>query len=127
MCAAYNGNLVSVNVDTHEIEEIGEFDGGIKAMSWTSDQEMALIATGVNTLITMTASWSVLSEVSFEPADEGAEMNVCWRGDGQYFAQRYDVAVLCSWLVTVHVPVCMMREAMAVSCVFGCKTVHSTH
>uniref|UniRef100_A0A8C9ELD2 Elongator complex protein 1 n=1 Tax=Pavo cristatus TaxID=9049 RepID=A0A8C9ELD2_PAVCR len=64
------GDILLCNLSTKQVECVGSVDGGLSAMSWSPDQELVLLATG----ILPASSW-----------DDG-KPRVTWRGDGQFVA-----------------------------------------
>uniref|UniRef100_A0A8C5RNP9 IkappaB kinase complex-associated protein n=1 Tax=Laticauda laticaudata TaxID=8630 RepID=A0A8C5RNP9_LATLA len=44
------GDVILCNLNTHQLECVGSVDSGLTAMSWSPDQELVLLATGVETL-----------------------------------------------------------------------------
>ncbi|KUF95788.1 ABC transporter G family member 31 [Phytophthora nicotianae] len=62
VCASTSGALVSVDVDTRDGEEVGNVDSGLRAVAWTSNQEMLALVTGAGSLLVMSNDWEVLHE-----------------------------------------------------------------
>ncbi len=69
-----------------ESEQQGVIEGGISAVEWSPDYGSILIATNNDSLLSMTSSWDVLTEVPLEPRVEKSRVSISWRGDGEYVA-----------------------------------------
>ncbi|XP_071964263.1 elongator complex protein 1-like [Antedon mediterranea] len=81
VCAATNrGDVLLINTITNEIECIGSVDQGLKAVSWSPDQELVVLATGQDTLILMTKDFDPITETSLHPEEfgEGKPVTVGW-------------------------------------------------
>ncbi|KAF1773101.1 IKI3 protein [Phytophthora cactorum] len=65
-CASTGGALVSVDVDTRDGEEVGSVDSGLRAVAWSSNQEMLALVTGAGSLLVMSNDWEVLHETELE-------------------------------------------------------------
>ncbi|XP_014675329.1 PREDICTED: elongator complex protein 1-like, partial [Priapulus caudatus] len=66
--ATVQGNIILYH---KEVEVVGCVDTGIRAVSWSPDQELVVIATGSDTLIMMTKDFDPLTEVSMNPEEFG--------------------------------------------------------
>ncbi|KAF1777501.1 IKI3 protein [Phytophthora cactorum] len=66
VCASTGGALVSVDVDTRDGEEVGSVDSGLRAVAWSSNQEMLALVTGAGSLLVMSNDWEVLHETELE-------------------------------------------------------------
>ncbi|XP_054786972.1 elongator complex protein 1 [Prosopis cineraria] len=97
-----NGLLLLHSVDTNTTEVVGKVDGGVKCISPSPDGELLGIITGFGQILVMTHDWELLYETALTDLPEGLdvneiflpdrfEYNVCWRGDGKYFATINDV------------------------------------
>lgn len=81
--AAADGAMATV--DEHgAVAFIGAIDGGLAAAAWTLDQEMLALYSFNGSLLTLSASWAVLSERAAPAHDPAASASLCWRADGQY-------------------------------------------
>jgi len=64
----------------------GVIDTGIAAAAWSPDQTRLVLATGGDTLLSMSSQWDVLDEVPAEPRSKDLPCQLSWRGDGEQFA-----------------------------------------
>ncbi|KAL4228237.1 hypothetical protein ACF0H5_013670 [Mactra antiquata] len=72
LCAATNtGDLILWNNVTYDVECVGSVESGITAMSWSPDQEIFILTTGVDTLIIMTREFDPIIEVTLHPDQSG--------------------------------------------------------
>lgn len=81
VCVATDtGSVLLWNVASGQIESVGDVGSGIRAMSWSPDQEILVLATGQDTLIMMTREFDPITEKSLHPDSFGAEefVNVGW-------------------------------------------------
>nr|XP_022331417.1 putative elongator complex protein 1 [Crassostrea virginica]XP_022331418.1 putative elongator complex protein 1 [Crassostrea virginica] len=81
VCVASNtGSVLLWNVSSGQIESVGDVSSGIRAMSWSPDQEILVVATGQDTLIMMTREFDPVTEKPLHPDNFGAEefVNVGW-------------------------------------------------
>ncbi|KAI9128356.1 hypothetical protein K1719_001349 [Acacia pycnantha] len=97
-----NGLILLHSLDTNTTEVVGKVDGGIKCISPSPDGELLGIITGFAQILVMTHDWELLYETALMDLPEGLdvnenilpnrfEYNICWRGDGKYFATISDV------------------------------------
>ncbi|KAG3020555.1 hypothetical protein JG687_00012255 [Phytophthora cactorum] len=99
VCASTGGALVSVDVDTRDGEEVGSVDSGLRAVAWSSNQEMLALVTGAGSLLVMSNDWEVLHETELErslPSElelgtprqdqESWCCELCWREDAKFVA-----------------------------------------
>ncbi|ETI52786.1 hypothetical protein F443_04151, partial [Phytophthora nicotianae P1569] len=99
VCASTSGALVSVDVDTRDGEEVGNVDSGLRAVAWTSNQEMLALVTGAGSLLVMSNDWEVLHETEIESSmpselelstsrqdEESWCCELCWREDTKFVA-----------------------------------------
>ncbi|XP_056022733.1 putative elongator complex protein 1 [Ostrea edulis] len=81
VCVATDtGGVLLWNVSSGQVESVGDVSSGIRAMSWSPDQEMLILATGQDTLIMMTREFDPINEKSLHPDNFGAAqfVNVGW-------------------------------------------------
>ncbi|XP_028754316.1 elongator complex protein 1 isoform X2 [Neltuma alba] len=97
-----NGFLLLHSVDSNTTEVVGKVDGGVKCISPSPDGELLGIITGFGQNLVMTHDWELLYETALMDIPEDLdvsenfladrfEYNICWRGDGKYFATISDV------------------------------------
>lgn len=97
VCLSRSGAIVSIQPETGDQELVGEFDHGIIAGKWSPDAEVLALVTltenedgtinGVNgVLLTMSAEFEVLNEVTLENFDKNAQVSLDWRPDGTLLA-----------------------------------------
>ncbi|KAI9989759.1 hypothetical protein PInf_020046 [Phytophthora infestans] len=99
VCASTSGALVSVDLDTRDGEEVGSVDSGLRAVAWSSNQEMLALVTGAGSLLVMSNDWEVLYETEIErslpselklsasaPSEENWCCELCWREDAKFVA-----------------------------------------
>ncbi|XP_061166857.1 putative elongator complex protein 1 [Saccostrea echinata] len=81
VCVAMDtGSVLLWNVSSGQVESVGDVSSGIRAMSWSPDQEILVLATGQDTLIMMTREFDPITEKSIHPDNFGADefVNVGW-------------------------------------------------
>lgn len=84
LCIAFSsGEVILLSImDTHKVsvEQIGQFEGGLKAMKWSPHQEMAAFVTGQDNLVQMNKYFDVVNEQRVLTGSFGAEefVNVGW-------------------------------------------------
>ncbi|XP_036117261.1 elongator complex protein 1 [Molossus molossus] len=69
--ATASGDVLLCNLSTHQLECVGSVASGISVMSWSSDQELVLLATGQQTLIMMTKDFEPIMEQQIHQDDFG--------------------------------------------------------
>lgn len=98
VCASSSGQLVSLDIATCQVEEIGAMDDGICGFAWSSNQEMLAVLTGAGALLIMNSQWEVITETNvdtFLPADlrmTASKASICWREDAAYLAVNLSTA-----------------------------------
>lgn len=88
-CVASSGDIVVVDLESAEVDKIGDVDGGITRMAWSPDQETVAFISASNKLVAMTSQWQVLAELVIEPLAPGFSADIYWRGDGQYLVSTW--------------------------------------
>lgn len=84
-----------------KFEIVGSIQEGIRAMAWSPDQEVVILATGNDTIMAMSKDWEILFENSIEtiPTKQlkshikqapvanlvKAQPKIAWRADGKFF------------------------------------------
>ncbi|XP_005092172.1 elongator complex protein 1 [Aplysia californica] len=78
--ATKDGRMCLWQMNSAELECVGEVAQGLTSMSWSPDLELVVITTGNDTLIIMTREFDAITEVSIIPTDSGEEnpINVGW-------------------------------------------------
>ncbi|RUP46126.1 hypothetical protein BC936DRAFT_147332 [Jimgerdemannia flammicorona] len=82
--ALANGDIVLVKKDAPDYAEpfevVGSVDVGIRAMSWSPDEEIVVMVTGSETILEMTKEFNVIIEfpINVENTGEDASVNVGW-------------------------------------------------
>ncbi|GAB6018991.1 hypothetical protein CHUAL_000626 [Chamberlinius hualienensis] len=73
------GEVIQIRFDG-EVELVDYVESGIKALSWSPDQELVVVVSGTNDIILMTLDFSVIETVSLdsEQFGEGQPVNVGW-------------------------------------------------
>ena len=87
ICISHSGNIMSLQtVSSAAPESEGCVDDGIADASWSPDQLCLVIISNNNTILLMTNTFDVITEVPIEPRLEGSQSCISWRGDGMQFA-----------------------------------------
>ncbi|RUS18247.1 IKI3 family-domain-containing protein [Endogone sp. FLAS-F59071] len=79
-----NGDIVLVRKElpdyAEKFEIVGSVDAGIRAMSWSPDEETVVMVTGTETVLEMTKEFDVITEfpVNVEEIGEDVSVNVGW-------------------------------------------------
>ncbi|KAF9363866.1 hypothetical protein BGX34_003149 [Mortierella sp. NVP85] len=62
------------------LEIVGSVDSGISCMAWSPDDELVIMVTGVDSILTMTKDFDVISEtpINVEETGEDVSVNVGW-------------------------------------------------
>ncbi|PSN58313.1 hypothetical protein C0J52_00188 [Blattella germanica] len=64
LCLAFeNGDVVTLDINSKELECVGCVESGLKTVEWSPDQEAIVMVTGLNTLIVMTGTFDPIIEV----------------------------------------------------------------
>lgn len=66
---------------------MGELEGGILSSRPSPDGELIVFLTRSCVLLTMSLDWQIVNEVPCDvDIDPEGDVNISWRGDGQFFA-----------------------------------------
>ena len=57
------GHILSVEIDTQQVSEVGCIEGGVAGIQYGPDGELVALVSGLGQLILMTSGWEVLMEV----------------------------------------------------------------
>lgn len=78
--ALANGDVFSLELETHDLQCIGSVDSGLKAMEWSPDFDTVVFATGQDTIILMSGSFDPINEISLFDTGPGVKqmVNVGW-------------------------------------------------
>ncbi|XP_049765171.1 elongator complex protein 1 isoform X1 [Schistocerca cancellata] len=60
-----SGDILTVESYSKEVECVGSVDSGVSAVQWSPDEEMIVLVTGKESIITMTGSFDPVNEVDF--------------------------------------------------------------
>lgn len=85
--ASHEGDLLLVNTSNGDISSYGDMrdGGGILALSWSTSNEMLVILTLSNILLTLSQEGDVLNEVPLvNPFSSMYPVGIIWRGDSRY-------------------------------------------
>ncbi|XP_028910875.1 elongator complex protein 1 isoform X1 [Ornithorhynchus anatinus] len=69
--ATATGDVLLYNLNTSQLECVGNIDSGLTVMSWSPEQELVLFATGQQTLIMMTKDFEPIMERQIHQEDFG--------------------------------------------------------
>ncbi|KAL5482011.1 hypothetical protein EMCRGX_G022290 [Ephydatia muelleri] len=78
--ALLNGDVLTFNTHSHEVECVGSVSAGLEAMAWSPDQDLVVFVTGEQKLLLMTREFDPVTEVAMCPEEfgEAAPVNVGW-------------------------------------------------
>ena len=92
-CISRSGSIASIKAEigsgcgwSKEISIEGDVDNGIAHAQWSPDQTVLVVITNNNSLLSITSSWDVLSEIPLEPRLESSPASLSWRADGEFFS-----------------------------------------
>lgn len=97
-CVAQDGLLYHVDCMSHEIEEIGVIDGGIRTVVWNATCDIVALCTvdEAELMLMSATNWDILAEVPLVEIlphiDPTASIQLAWRGDSQGLALNYATA-----------------------------------
>jgi elongator complex protein 1 len=74
--ATRNGEVLTYNTATHEVESVGSVSDGISCMGWSPYQDLVVMATGQDNLLLMTKEFDPLTELSMHPHEYGDALPV---------------------------------------------------
>ncbi|KAK7075465.1 hypothetical protein SK128_012925 [Halocaridina rubra] len=66
-----DGDVITVNIDTQEVEVVGSVAAGLEAACWSPDQEILVLVTGDGSAILMTSEFDPVCEFSIDQEDFG--------------------------------------------------------
>lgn len=69
-----------------EPDQIGVIDGGVAAAKWHPDYSCVLLVTNNHTLLSMSNSWDVLTEMDIPQRNLNIPIDISWKGDGELFS-----------------------------------------
>ncbi|KAK4306410.1 hypothetical protein Pmani_021766 [Petrolisthes manimaculis] len=74
------GDVVTVNIDSHQVETVGSVSAGVYGAHWSPDQELLALVTGENNLVVMTAEFDPIADIPLNQDDFGENkfINVGW-------------------------------------------------
>ncbi|XP_071527963.1 putative elongator complex protein 1 [Panulirus ornatus] len=74
------GDVISVNYNTQEVEVVGSVCAGVEAACWSPDQELLVLVTGEANIVIMTADFDPITELTLHQDDFGENkfINVGW-------------------------------------------------
>nr|XP_045600138.1 putative elongator complex protein 1 [Procambarus clarkii] len=81
ICAVtQEGDVITVNKDTQEVEVVGTVSAGLEAACWSPDQELLILVTGEANVVVMTADFDPIVEFFLNQDDFGQSkfINVGW-------------------------------------------------
>ncbi|KAG7163721.1 putative elongator complex protein 1 [Homarus americanus] len=75
-----DGDVITVDKETQEVEVVGSVDAGIHAACWSPDQELLILVTNNAKVVVMTAIFDAIAEYSLNQDDFGENkfINVGW-------------------------------------------------
>ncbi|CAL4166380.1 unnamed protein product [Meganyctiphanes norvegica] len=75
-----DGDVITVNTDTHEVEVVGSVGDGLEAACWSPDQELLVLVTTTSNVVIMTAQFDPVTEFPLNQEDFGESkfINVGW-------------------------------------------------
>ncbi|XP_008325394.1 elongator complex protein 1 [Cynoglossus semilaevis] len=101
--ATASGDVVLFNFNTFQLECVGSVDSGLTSMSWSPDEELVILTTGLESIIMMTKDFEPIIEVGIHQDDfgEGKFITVGWGkketqfhgSEGKQAAQRNNLEV----------------------------------
>ena len=82
-----------------KIANVGAIENGIRAASWSPNEERLIIATGNKTLLIMDTEFDAKNETTIDDGDETGnpenndinQCNLSWRGDAKFFTTNYSI------------------------------------
>lgn len=72
------GDLFNLTLGSNHVECVGSIESGISAIEWSPDSELVVIVTGDNSLLLMTTSFEIVSEIKLNTIAAEKQVNVGW-------------------------------------------------
>nr|XP_053646300.1 putative elongator complex protein 1 isoform X1 [Cherax quadricarinatus]XP_053646301.1 putative elongator complex protein 1 isoform X1 [Cherax quadricarinatus] len=74
------GDVITVNKDTQEVEVVGTVSAGLEAACWSPDQELLILVTSESIVVVMTADFDPIAEFPLNQDDFGENkfINLGW-------------------------------------------------
>jgi hypothetical protein len=66
-----------------EVDQVGVIEGGIAAAKWHPDFSSLVIVTRNNSILYMSNSWDVITEIEISPIAPNSAVDLSWKGDGE--------------------------------------------
>jgi hypothetical protein len=90
VCISSEGSIATFEEENEssptEPEQIGVIDGGVAAAKWHPDYSSVLLITNNNTILCMSNTWDVVSEIDIPERKLSIPIDLSWKGDGELFS-----------------------------------------